>query len=88
MHRPFSPRMRRSFRHLVLTVAIVAGAVLALAGAALALVVLAVGALAHAVWSGLRQVQRAAPGPAAGNRVIDGEYAVVGRSPLRGGEPH
>lgn len=87
MQRPFPPRFRRSFRHVFAGVAIVAGAVLALAGALVALAVLAFGALAHAAWTGLRAAQRPAAPRASAGRVIEGEYAVVGRPPLRNGDP-
>jgi len=49
--------------------------------------VLAIGALAHAVWTGLRAPQRPAAPRSDAGRVIEGEYAVVGRPPLRSGEP-
>ena len=87
MQTPFGLRFRRPLRHVFVGVAIVAGAVLALAGAVVALLVLAFGALAHAAWSALRAPQRPAAPRASAGRVIDGDYAVVGRPPLRHGEP-
>ena len=87
MQRPFPLRFRRPLRHVFAGVAIVAGAVLALAGAVVALLVLAIGALAHGVWTGLRATQRPAAPRNDSGRVIEGEYAVVGRPPLRSGEP-
>jgi phage-related minor tail protein len=81
MLRTLPLRFRRPFRHLFVGVAIVAGAVLALAGAVVALFVLAVGALAHAAWTGLRTAPRAVASAHRDARVIEGEYAVVGRPP-------
>ena len=87
MQRPYPLRFRRPLRHVFAGVAIVAGAVLALAGAVVALAVLAIGALAHAAWTGLRAAQRPAVQRSSNSRVIEGEYAVVGRPTLRSGEP-
>lgn len=83
MQRALPLRFRRPLRHVFVGVAIVAGAVLALAGAVVALIVLAAGAIAHAVWTGLRAAPRTIATASRDNRVIDGEYAVVGRPPQR-----
>jgi hypothetical protein len=87
MHHGFhAPRFRRPLRSALITVAFVAGVVLALAGAVLGVVVLAIGALLHAAYKSLRRpVARPAAHP--DPRVIEGEFIVVSGPGAHGGRP-
>ncbi|HQY36825.1 MAG TPA: hypothetical protein PLI00_09615 [Pseudomonadota bacterium] len=79
-------RFRRVLRNALLGVAVACVLVLAAFGAVIGLVLLAVGALVHAIVSAFR-APRVEPGK---GRVIEGEYIVVGRagpSPAAGAGP-